>query len=75
VVGVLDEEWGQEIVAVVVPRPDATVSEAELREWAKGRLRTSKTPARVFFHDELPQTPTGKLLRRQVLANLLREAL
>ena len=74
VVGVPDEEWGQDIVAVVVPRAGATVTEAELREWAKGRLRTSKTPARVVFTDELPQTPTGKLLRRQVLADLLERA-
>jgi acyl-CoA synthetase (AMP-forming)/AMP-acid ligase II len=74
VVGVADEEWGQEIVAVVVPRADATVTEAEVREWAKDRLRASKAPARVLFHDELPQTATGKLLRRQVLADLLQRA-
>jgi acyl-coenzyme A synthetase/AMP-(fatty) acid ligase len=37
-------------------------------------LRTSKTPARVLFADELPQTPTGKLLRRQVLADLRERA-
>ncbi|HEY0453114.1 fatty acid--CoA ligase family protein [Actinophytocola sp.] len=74
VVGVPDEEWGQDIVAVVVPRAGATVSETELRDWAMGRLRTSKSPARVIFRNELPQTPTGKLLRRQVLADLLERA-
>jgi acyl-CoA synthetase (AMP-forming)/AMP-acid ligase II len=49
-------------------------SEDSLREWARQRLRTSKTPSRVVFRAELPETATGKVLRRKVLADLLSNA-
>ena len=39
-------------------------SEAELQVWVKERLRSTKMPAVVAFRDELPYSPTGKLLRR-----------
>jgi acyl-CoA synthetase (AMP-forming)/AMP-acid ligase II len=74
VVGVPDEEWGQRLAAAVVARPDApAVDEEELREWVRSRLRGSKTPDVIRFRDELPHTDTGKLLRRQVLADLVQE--
>ncbi len=70
VVGVPDEEWGQRIAAAVVLRPGAALTGDELREWARARLRTSKTPDVIAFRTELPVTETGKLLRRQVLRDL-----
>jgi acyl-CoA synthetase (AMP-forming)/AMP-acid ligase II len=69
VVGMPDDEWGQRIVAVVVPtgeRPDA----AHLRAWVRDRLRSSKTPDQILFSDELPYGPTGKLLRTVVAAEV-----
>ncbi|MBA4863502.1 AMP-binding protein [Streptomyces sp. PSKA54] len=66
VVGVPDEEWGQRIVAVLVGDGDPD----EIRQWAKARLRTSKTPDAIVFRPELPRTDTGKLLRRALLAEL-----
>lgn len=68
VVGVADEEWGQRLVAVVVRRPAATLDEEGLRAFVRERLRSSKTPDEVRFRDELPRTDTGKLLRRQLVA-------
>jgi acyl-CoA synthetase (AMP-forming)/AMP-acid ligase II len=70
VVGVPHERWGQEIGAAVVLRPGHSVETGELREWVRSRLRTSKTPALIVFREALPQTPTGKILRREVLADL-----
>lgn len=70
VVGVPDDEWGQRLVAVVVPAPGSTVEQESLRDYVRQRLRSAKTPDRVEFRDELPRTDTGKLLRRQVLAEL-----
>jgi len=72
VVGVPDDEWGQQIAAVVVLGPDRSVSVDELHAYCQQYLRGSKTPYRIEFRDELPHTPTGKLLRREVLADLLR---
>lgn len=73
VVGVPDDEWGQRIAAAVVCREGTTVDADELREFARARLRTSKTPDLIAFRDDLPHTETGKLLRRAVLADLTQE--
>lgn len=70
VVGIPDEEWGHRIGAAVVRIAGATITESELRAWAKGRLRSSKTPDVIVFREELPMTETGKLVRRHVLADL-----
>jgi acyl-CoA synthetase (AMP-forming)/AMP-acid ligase II len=72
VVGPPDDEWGQRIVAVVVPVPGAAPDGDELRAFARDRLRSSKTPDRIVFRPELPRTDTGKLLRRVVLADVSR---
>ena len=66
VVGVDDPEWGQIMVAVVVPVRDINPDPEELREHVRAHLRGSRTPDRVVFRGELPATPTGKVLRRQL---------
>jgi acyl-CoA synthetase (AMP-forming)/AMP-acid ligase II len=71
VVGIPDERWGQSIAAAVVPRAGHAVDADELRNWVRSRLRGSKTPELIVFRDTLPHTPSGKLLRREVLADLL----
>jgi acyl-CoA synthetase (AMP-forming)/AMP-acid ligase II len=67
VVGLPDEEWGQRIVAFVVRRPGTEVTEAEIRDFVRERLRSSKTPDSVSFLEELPHTPTGKIIRRDLV--------
>ncbi len=71
VVGVPDEQWGEAVVAVVVLAANghAThthVTQSELQQWVKDRLRSSRTPERIEFWSELPYTESGKLLRRKV---------
>ena len=70
VVGVEDPQWGQAIVAVVVPQPGVDPDPEELREHVRKSLRGSRTPDRVVFRDELPTTPTGKVLRREIIDTL-----
>jgi len=70
VVGVDDPEWGQAIVAVVVPAAGIDPDPEELREHVRKSLRGSRTPDRVVFRDELPTTPTGKVLRREIVKDL-----
>ena len=64
VVGIPDAEWGEAVAAVVVLHPDGDATEAELQDWVKERLRSTKMPCVIAFRDELPYSPTGKLLRR-----------
>ncbi|SEH71294.1 Acyl-CoA synthetase (AMP-forming)/AMP-acid ligase II [Mycolicibacterium rutilum] len=68
VFGAEDPQWGQIIVAVVVPADGATPDPDELRDYVRGQLRGSRTPDRVVFRDELPTSPTGKVLRRELVA-------
>jgi long-chain acyl-CoA synthetase len=70
VVGVEDPEWGQAIVAVVVPVAGIDPDPEELRDHVRKSLRGSRTPDRVVFRDELPTTPTGKVLRREIISDL-----
>ena len=73
VIGIPDVEWGEAVAAVVVLHPGAVATEAELQDWVRVRLRSTKMPCVVEFRDELPYSPTGKLLRR-VLRDELAEA-
>ena len=70
VVGLPDDEWGQRLVAVVVGAPGTSVTADQLKDAVRDRLRSSKTPEVIEFWSELPRTDTGKLLRRQVVAQL-----
>jgi long-chain acyl-CoA synthetase len=70
VVGVEDPQWGQAIVAVVVPADGVEPDADELREYVRKNLRGSRTPDRVVFRDELPTTATGKVLRREIIQTL-----
>ena len=70
VVGIPDDEWGQRLVAAVVPRPGHTATADELKSYVRSRLRSSRTPDAIVWRDELPHTATGKLLRHDLAASL-----
>ncbi|HVZ23048.1 MAG TPA: hypothetical protein VG871_18370, partial [Vicinamibacterales bacterium] len=61
VVGRPHEKWGESPVAFVVRRAGASVTEAELREFARGVLAHFKVPTSFEFVDALPKTATGKI--------------
>jgi long-chain acyl-CoA synthetase len=66
VVGVPDEKMGEEVGAAVVLKQGEEVGEDELRGWLKEQLAAYKYPRRVWFVDELPKGPTGKILKREI---------
>ncbi|WP_097865661.1 class I adenylate-forming enzyme family protein [Streptomyces sp. rh34] len=69
VLGVPHPVLGEEVAAVVRPRPGAGVTAGALREHVGGRLAAFKVPARVLFTDEpLPRNATGKLLKHRLRA-------
>lgn len=65
VVGRPDAEWGQAVVAVVVPSdPSNPPSLDELRGWAKESLPAYAAPRRLELVESLPRTALGKIIRR-----------
>ena len=66
VVGVLDDEFGQRLRAVVSLDPGAELSEAELQDHVRTHLARYKVPREVVFVDELPRNATGKILKREL---------
>jgi len=64
VIGVPDEVRGQIAKAFVVLKPGETLTSEELLAYCKGKIATYKLPREVAIVNELPRTPTGKLLRR-----------
>ena len=71
VAGLPDVEWGQKIAAFVVLRPEGGTDATQLRAWVRQRLRGSRTPDEIVFVPELPTTATGKVLRRELVAQLV----
>jgi acyl-CoA synthetase (AMP-forming)/AMP-acid ligase II len=68
VVGVPDAMWGECVKAVVVLKPGARASSDEIIQLCKERLAGYKKPKSVDFVNDLPKTPIGKILRREVKA-------
>ncbi len=71
VVGVDDEEFGQQVLAVVVPLPGTDPAEADLAAHVQRRLAYFKVPSRwVLRTDPLPRNASGKVVRSDVLRAL-----
>lgn len=69
-VGVHSELWGQTPVAFVVPRPGSELTEAAVLQWCAQRLASYKRPSRVEFVTDIPLSPSGKVLRRELRARI-----
>ena len=70
VVGVDDPTWGQIIVAAIVPRTDPGPNPEDIRTYVRAHLRSSRTPDRVVFLEDLPVNAIGKIVRRDLEANV-----
>jgi acyl-CoA synthetase (AMP-forming)/AMP-acid ligase II len=66
-VGIPDKDYGQEILAAIVLKPDASVSEDELRAHCLQQLGKYKTPKTFRFVAELPKGASGKVQRLKLL--------
>jgi long-chain acyl-CoA synthetase len=66
VVGVPHDEWGEEIGAAVVPHDGEELTADEVSAYVKDRIAAYKYPRIVWFLDELPKGPTGKILKREI---------
>jgi long-chain acyl-CoA synthetase len=66
VIGIPQDDLGEEVAAAVALKAGADCSPAELRDFVKERLAAYKYPRYVWLVDELPKGPTGKILKREI---------
>jgi long-chain acyl-CoA synthetase len=66
VIGVPDEALGEEVGAAVVLCQGADADADELKAYVKEQMAAYKYPRKVWFMDELPKGPTGKILKREI---------
>jgi long-chain acyl-CoA synthetase len=70
-VGAPNDEWGEEVKAVVVLRPDVTPDpqlSAEIMDFVRSHVAAFKAPRSVDFVPQIPRSEAGKILRNAVRA-------
>jgi len=67
VLGVDDEQYGQRLVAFVVPTAGASLTPDDLKQHVRETLANYKVPREITLMDELPRGSTGKILRKELL--------
>lgn len=66
VVGEADAEWGESVVAFVVPRTAGSLDSQALNQWFLARMASFKKPKKYLFCAELPKNSYGKILKTQL---------
>ena len=66
VVGLPDKEWGERVAAFIIPKPGQTVAPDKVKAFLKTRLAPFKVPKEYVVVSELPKSPAGKILKREV---------
>jgi long-chain acyl-CoA synthetase len=66
VVGVPDESLGEEVGAAVVLKKGETLEPDEIKAYVKEQVASYKYPRKIWFEEDLPKGPTGKILKREI---------
>lgn len=66
VIGLPHEKWIEAVTAIVVPKRGEKITEEEIIQLCRQNLAPFKVPKKVVFVEELPKTPTGKILKREL---------
>jgi fatty-acyl-CoA synthase len=71
VVGLPDADYGEQVVAVLMLEATGAVEAGEIIAYVRGQIAGFKTPKQIFFVDEFPRTPAGKIQKHIVRQSLL----
>ena len=63
VIGVPDKDYGEEIMACIVLKPDETATEDEIKDFVRSHMAKHKVPRYVAFVDDFPMNAAGKILK------------
>ncbi len=74
VIGLPDEEWGERVAAFIIPWPDESVDKERLKVHLKSHLSPFKVPKEYFLVDDLPKSPAGKILKRKLKKQFLKQS-
>ena len=66
VVGKQDKVLGETVAAFIVPEKETQIPEDDILKYCADKLANYKIPATIIFIDEIPRTPTGKILKRDL---------
>jgi long-chain acyl-CoA synthetase len=66
VIGLPDPEWGEKVTAFIVTKSGKEIDSAEVKSFLKSQLSPFKVPKEYRTVDELPKSPTGKILKRML---------
>ncbi|KAL5630353.1 hypothetical protein BROUX41_000225 [Berkeleyomyces rouxiae] len=69
-----DEMYGQDIGVAIVLKPGQSLKPEEVKAWVSERLAKFKTPKKIYFTNIMPKTATGKIQRRIVAEEMLKQA-
>jgi fatty-acyl-CoA synthase len=64
IIGMPDQEWGESVKAVVVPKKDVALAPEEIIEYCRGKIAKYKIPKAIVLTDVLPRNAAGKILKR-----------
>ncbi len=71
VVGAPDKEWGERVIAVVVPKKDQSIVPEKVKSVLKGVLSPFKIPKEYVIVKEMPKSAAGKILKRELKKSFL----
>jgi long-chain acyl-CoA synthetase len=74
VIGLPDPEWGERVTAYIIPQPGKTINKDELKSFLKTRLAPFKVPKEFHAVSELPKSPAGKILKRELRTQILNKS-
>jgi fatty-acyl-CoA synthase len=73
VIGVPDQRYGEELMAWIVPRSGASLTEEDVKEYCRGKIAHLKIPRYVKFVDSYPMTVTGKVQKFRMREQAIKE--